>query len=268
MIVEKKINATKVILGKNCHIGDRVIISGINGPARRFVLGDYCRIGDDCRIFIDDFVAGDYFTLHNHSLISGYKPMKIGHSVWVGQNSILNGTDYLTIGNGVGIGAYSQLWTHIKHGDTIQGCRWDSTGPLNVGDDAWFVGHVIVSPINAAPKSMALIGSVVTKDMEENCVYGGSPAKNITDKVGPQFEAISDEEKMSRAQNLLEKFHKSFIQHERGSIRLVPKVSDIGSENISWFAVLDRKYKKMLSETEFDFIKFAYPSKFFPLDHN
>jgi acetyltransferase-like isoleucine patch superfamily enzyme len=266
MSIYNKISAVDVTAGANCHIGERVTFTGLNGnPAQKVVLGDNCRIDDDCRIYVDRIEVGDNFTLNNHCLLGAVEPVNIGHSVWVGQNTILNGTDNLTIGNGVGIGAYSQLWTHIRHGDTVQGCRWDSTGPLNIGDDVWLVGHVIVSPINAAPRSMALVGSVVTKDMEENHVYGGSPAKDITDKVGPQFEDISIDEKMNRAQNLLNKFHNSFVHHERGCIRLVEHVSDFGSENISWFAVLDRKYKKIRSEAEFDFIKFSYPSKFFPL---
>jgi thiamine monophosphate synthase len=66
----------------------------------------------------------------------------------------------------------------------------------------WFVGHCIVSPINAKDKSMALVGSVVTKDMDENKIYAGSPAKDITEKVLPQFKKITIEEKWKIVKSL------------------------------------------------------------------
>ncbi len=259
------INAKEVSIGINCYIGKRVEIAGLRGgPVGRFVLGDNCRIEDDCRLYVNDFETGDYFTLHNHGLVTGLEPIKIGHSVWIGQNTVLNGTDRLTIGNGVGIGAASQLWTHIRHGDTLQGCRWDSTKPLVIGDDVWFVGHCIVSPIIAHARSMAMVGAVITKDMEENHVYGGSPARDLTDRLGPQFGPVSDDEKFSRAEELLARFHHVHPEFSRGSIRLVRRVEEFGSSEATYVAVLDRLYKKYLSEAEISFIRFAYPAKFFP----
>ena len=40
-----------------------------------------------------------------------------------------------------------------------------------------------LSFILAKDKSMALVGSVITSDMEENHIYGGSPAKDLTNKI-------------------------------------------------------------------------------------
>lgn len=62
-------------------------------------------------------------------------------------------------------------------------------------DDVWIVGHGIVSPITAHKKSMLLVGGVIAKDMDENHVYGGTPAKDLTEHLGAQFVEKSIEEK-------------------------------------------------------------------------
>ncbi len=266
MKIEDKIDAHEIIIGKNCYIGERVKITGRFGKkAERIIIGDNCRIDDDCRIFVSELITGDYLTLNNHCLINGDAPIHIGHSVWIGQNVILDPTAPISIGNGVGIGAYSQLWTHIRHGDILQGCRWDSKGELVIGDDAWFVGHVIVSPTTVEPMSMAMVGAVITHPMRQNRVYGGSPAVDITEKVGPQFEEVSDKQKMKHAHDLLNQFHTENPEHRKGAIRLVESKSDFQESDASWFAILDRLYTKKLTKVEVDFIKFAYPVKFFPL---
>ena len=45
---------------------------------------------------------------------------------------------------------------------------------------------------------MALVGSVITKDMEANHIYGGAPAKDLTDKMLPQFTLTANGEKKNR----------------------------------------------------------------------
>ena len=43
----------------------------------------------------------------------------------------------------------------------------------------------------AGDRAMAMVGSVVTRDMAPNHVYGGSPAIDLTAKVGPQFAPVT-----------------------------------------------------------------------------
>jgi acetyltransferase-like isoleucine patch superfamily enzyme len=259
------IQADEYAIGRNCYVGERVTIRGMTQERiKHFVLGDNCRIEDDCRIYVDDFTAGDYLTLGNHCLVSGPKPLRLGHSIWVGQNTILNCTGGLSIGSGVGIGAYSQLWTHIKHGDTLQGCNWHSTKEMHIGKDAWFVGHVIVSPVHVEPRAMALAGSMIGKDMKENHVYGGCPAVDLTDKIGPQFREIPLHEKMQRARELLEEFHVRHPKHKRGMLEVIMDATEIADEHRTYFIVGERTYTKRHTDVEADFIRFIYPAKFFP----
>lgn len=240
------IYADEIILGKNVVISETAVIRGLNGNAKRVEIGDNTYIGDNVQIIVDDFKIGDYSKVHHHSNFHGYKPLHIGHNAWIGQGTIIDSIGGTTIGDNCGIGAYSQLWSHIRYGDPLEGCNYESNSPLTVGKDVWFVGHCIISPINAADKSMALVGSVVTKDMEKNHIYGGSPAKDLTNKIQPQFTPLSINEK-----------RKLMSQFNMGSdIKLIEDWDEaIDLETVSYFNIVDRTYNKRQTENEINFMK-------------
>jgi len=235
------IQAEKVKIGINVSIGEGTRIIGVNGPAEYVEIGDNVTLDRDIFIMAPVFKIGDYSKIYKQCRISGYKPCTIGHNFWCDQNCILNCTDELTIGNNVGVGAYSQLWTHIKHGDVLEGCRFNSTKPMLIGDDVWFVGHCIVSPITAGNKSMLMVGSVVTKNMEENHIYGGAPAVDLTPKIGTQFIERSVDEKFDLMNLELAKFagiQGSEVYNAICVVKTLPSELEAGK---SYFVISERK---------------------------
>lgn len=261
-----QINAKEVKIGKNVFIGPNTIIKGVNGPAEYVEIGDNTFIDDHIFIMAPVFQIGDYGKIYKGCRISGYKPCTIGHNFWCDQNTILNCTDELIIGNNVGIGAYSQLWTHIKHGDILEGCRFNSTKSMIIEDDVWFVGHCIVSPIVAKKKSMAMVGSVITKDMEENHIYGGSPARDLTEKLGNQFGIISINQKLELMEQKLNHFKEEHPEYNVDEyLQIVIEFPYQKIEGISYFNVTDRTYIKTGSDIEIVFMSFLLPLfKFVP----
>jgi acetyltransferase-like isoleucine patch superfamily enzyme len=254
----KNIETDELILGDGVYISKSASIRGINGKAKRIKIGDNTYIGDNVQIIVDDFEIGDYCKIHHHTNFHGYKPLKIGHNAWIGQGTIIDSIGGTTIGNNCGIGAHSQLWSHIRYGDPLEGCNYNTSGPLLIGNDVWFVGHCIVSPIVAMDKSMALAGSVVTKNMDENHIYGGSPAKDLTDKVRPQFNDISILDRW----NIMNRF-----QIPSG-IKLIEDDSEIEKDDFSYFNIVTRKYTKKKSKVEISFMIFMQKNliKFVPYD--
>lgn len=247
-------------LGRNVSISGSARIQGLNGKGKRLKIGDNTFIGDRVVIMCDDFQIGDYGKIHHDTNIHGKSSCKIGHNFWCGQFTIIDATDTVTIGNNVGVGAHSQLWTHIKYGDTLAGCQWNKAKPLTLMDDVWIVGHCIVSPITAKPKSMALVGSVVTKDMEENQVYAGVPAQ----RTGTlQFIHIPDQDKMAAMRALLCNFaEKWFKDSVYDFIRVEerPLPEHLSSTVIYFYPIL-RTYTKRGTDIERDFIKYLLPDK-------
>jgi acetyltransferase-like isoleucine patch superfamily enzyme len=254
---DENIQVENLRIGEGTVIEDSAIIRGINGPAKRIVIGDNCYIGKNVQIICDDFMIGDYSKIHHNTTVHGYKPCSIGHNAWIGQMCIIDSIGGVKIGNNCGIGASSQLWSHIKYGDTLEGCRFLSENSLTVGDDVWFVGHCIVSPITAADRSMAMVGSVITKNMERNQIYAGTPAKSISDKIGYQFDEVSESEKLKKLNEYLQQADVS-----PGKISIVNSTSEFDLEDeVSYFDVDSRTYTKKRSPDEINFMKFLLPEK-------
>jgi acetyltransferase-like isoleucine patch superfamily enzyme len=258
------------ILSDNIHIGKNVIIDpsaiirGVSGNAKNVFIGDNTYIGANVQIICDEFHIGDYCKIQHDTNIHGYLPCRIGHNAWIGQYTIIDSIGGMTIGNNCGIGAHSQLWSHIKFGDTLEGSRFESSKPMIVGNDVWFVGHCIVSPIVAADKSMAMAGSVVTKDMAYNHIYAGTPAVSLSDKIGYQFSEVSIETKF---QKMTQYISESGVDQSKIKVVMSSEEIELNNEAITYFNLFDRTYTKRSSDEEVKFMKFLLPTKgkFIPL---
>lgn len=192
---------SQVTIGKN-------LIFGSNCRGVEIGYGSF--IGDNVYIDVPYLSIGEYTTVHRGVTIHGYQNCQIGHNCWIGQYAIIDSIGGTTVGNNVGIGAHSQLWSHIKFGDKLEGCLWNSDKKLIVENDVWFVGHCIVSPIHAREKSMLMVGGVITKDMEANHVYAGVPAKDVTLTLGKQFKTIEIDEK----KKIFEQVYLTFLREQ------------------------------------------------------
>lgn len=260
------ITAEEIHIGKNTIIEPTAKIRGINGKAKRISIGDNCYIGENVQIICDDFSIGDFSKIQHDTNIHGYLPCHIGHNAWIGQFTIIDSIGGTTIGNNCGIGAHSQIWSHIKYGDTLEGCRFLNEKPMLIGNDVWFVGHCIVSPIVAHDKSMAMVGSVITKDMAFNEIYAGSPAKSISDKIGFQFLEVSVQEKLAKMNQYLNEWNSNCQ-----TIKIIEDDSQIVYENtdVSYFNVTNRTYTKRGTDDEINFMKFLLPArgKFVPINY-
>lgn len=268
----KSINTnTEYIIGKNVKFG-RNIVFGSN--CKEIIIGYGSFLGDDIYIDVPYLSIGEYTTIHKNTTIHGYKPCKIGNNCWIGQNCIIDSIGDIEINNNVGVGAYSQIWTHSKFGDSLEGCKWNKTSKLIVEDDVWFSGHCIVTPIIAHKKSMLMVGGVITKNMKENHVYGGAPAVDLTDKLGSQFISKSIEEKKEIFKKLyLEFLNISNIMEENFEI-IVEESIDINKnyqnlyDSKTVFFLNERKYIPNRSEHEYKFMKYLLydKAKFNPIN--
>ncbi|MAL16775.1 MAG: hypothetical protein CL670_08620 [Balneola sp.] len=251
------VDAINIEIGEGTVIEKSAVIRGVSGSASRIKIGDNCYIGKNVQIICDDFELGDYSKIHHDTNVHGYKPCKIGHNAWIGQYSIIDSIGGTTIGNNCGIGAHSQLWSHIKYGDTLEGCRFLSENSMDIGNDVWFVGHCIVSPIKAEDKSMAMVGSVVTKNMEYNKIYAGSPARSLSEKIGPQFQLVTTKDKLSRMNQYVKE-----AGVNADLIKVVDRVSEFKlDDEVSYFDVCSRRYTKKRSADEVKFMQFLLPEK-------
>jgi len=225
------VNARRFHTGYRTSVGEDCTIAAVGGAAEEIDLGDNSLIGAFSTILVPRLVLGDFVAIHHHTLVNGYKPCVVGHNTWIGQNCVLNCTDTLTIGNSVGIGAYSSIYTHAYNGELLEGCQLWNVAPVVIEDNAWLVGcYNVVSPgVTVGARGTILTGSVVSKDVPELHVVAGVPAKDLTDRV-TVFTDISLDEKLELMRRFIREFAEALYpgRHEEvgGGVRVSPERRD------------------------------------------
>lgn len=96
----------------------------------------------------------------------------------------INGfVESIHIGKNVMLAPYCTLYSYdhgLKLGEPIMTQPLKSKGPIVIGQDAWLGAHTIVtSGVTIGAGAAVGAGSVVTKDVPENAIAVGNPAKVI-----------------------------------------------------------------------------------------
>lgn len=167
----------EVIVGRNSRVASSVKF--IFHKPGKITIGDYCTIGNDVKFIIDGgpVEIDDWTSLHDNCLVLSTEGVKIGQHGWFGQNTVLDGSGGLTIGNGVRVGMYSQIWSHVAAGEQIEGCTLYGYRPVVIEDNVWLVGSCIcASGVTIGRRTVALIGSNITKSWPADIVIAGAPA--------------------------------------------------------------------------------------------
>ncbi len=107
--------------------------------------------------------------------------VSIGHDTIVGDHCFLDGRAPLKIGNHVGIA--SQVLIYNDEHDINSPTYGNSFGPVEIGDYVFIGPRAIILPnIKIGKGAVVAAGAVVTKDIPENEIWGGIPAKKISDR--------------------------------------------------------------------------------------
>lgn len=194
--------AGSIKVGAQCAVGKNVSI--LFSKPGSVEIGDYVVLGDNVKMIVDggDVKIGDWTTLHSETLVLSKTGVDIGAHCWFGQNTILDGTGGLRIDNGVRVGMYSQLWTHVAAGEQIEGCTLIGESPIHIEADVWLVGSCMVATgVKIGERTIALAGSNITKSHGANLVLAGSPAK-VKENLS-FYKVISLDEKFALLQSWL-----------------------------------------------------------------
>lgn len=127
--------------------------------------------------------------------------IEIGENFYIGRDSFIETDciigDNVIFGNRVAVvGKYDhnfkQIGTPVRLASEIRDHNYSWKGlnlTTNIGNDVWIgYGSTIMQGVKINNGAIIAAGSVVTKDVDAYCIYGGNPAKKIMDR----FDSVQD----------------------------------------------------------------------------
>jgi maltose O-acetyltransferase len=103
-----------------------------------------------------------------------------GENVYFNVNCVVLDTMKITIGDHVFFGPGVHIYTATHPLNAAERRTIESSKPVSIGNDCWVGGNVIICPGVTIGNSCVIgAGSVVTKNIPDNCLAVGNPAKVI-----------------------------------------------------------------------------------------
>lgn len=154
--------------GKNCFIGDRVMVYKDGNEGGEVVFGDGIHLHNDVTIQTGQggtVSIGNQTHIQPRCQISAYmKSINIGAGVEIAPSCAF----------------YSYNHSVLPH-IPIREQPLESKGDIVVGDDAWLgYGVVVLDGVNIGRGAVVGAGSVVTEDIPDNAIAVGVPARVVS----------------------------------------------------------------------------------------
>lgn len=125
---------------------------------------------------------GKGLIIKNNVIIKSPWNLVVGDDCWIGENVWIDNLDKVTISSNVCISQGAMLLTG-NHDYTVYNMPYRNA-PIRVEDGAWIGAQSVVCPgVIVHQNAILTVGSVATKDLEENGIYQGNPAVKIRERI-------------------------------------------------------------------------------------
>lgn len=157
----------------------------------RLRIGAYTVIGEDAEISGRDVEIGQEGWLDRGARIGGgscfekQSEFRAGHFLHMGQDTFVNTARPVTIGNEVGLGTRTAIYTHGAYLSALDGFPV-AFAPVRIGSRVWIPGATVNPGVTIGSDVVVGVNSLVTKDLPSGCMAAGSPSKVIREKAYPK----------------------------------------------------------------------------------
>lgn len=122
--------------------------------------------------------CGENFKLWGNCYIKNPNKISLGRNVSINDGCYLNGLGEIEIGNNVAISAGAIIVSTGLDPNTIAKEKIHINKKITIGNNVQIgAGAIILSGIVVGDNVIVGAGSVVTRDVENNCIVVGNPAK-------------------------------------------------------------------------------------------
>jgi acetyltransferase-like isoleucine patch superfamily enzyme len=218
-----------VIDAKNIEIGDFTKIGPLSFiVAHTFKTGKRVKINTTAAIDTHIIEIGDDSTIMEQVVIGGMltprSKITIGKRVKIFPYSFLNPTEEIIIEDDVGIGGANYIFTHGSWQSELDGYPV-SFGAVTIKKGTWFPWRVFVMPgVTVGEYCTIGAGSVITKDIPDNCLAAGSPAKVLREK-DEYVKTLSVDEKHLKMKFYINEFIE-FMNFKGNPCRIMEETND------------------------------------------
>lgn len=204
----------ELVLGKNVKIEENVSLKG-----RRIVIGEgtvlrsgakievsesleignRSIVGENTRIMGRSIQLGrEFYSNHDVEIGGGScferkSKLTVGYWFHLGSYAIVNTAMEVKIGNEVGMGRLTNIYTHGAYQSVLKGFPVDF-GPITIGNNVWIPGATVLPHVTIGDNVVIGVGSLVLKDLPSNCLAAGVPCKILKENCYPR--KLSLEEKL------------------------------------------------------------------------
>lgn len=211
-----------IIIGENVKFGRGVVLN----IKERLVIEDRSQIGNYFEIsgrnieIGKEFWSGKHCTVGGGSCMERLSKLRIGYWGHLGDFSFINTARPVTIGNEVGLGQDTRIYTHGAYQSFLKGFPV-TFGPITIGDRVWCPKAMIMPNVVIGNDVVVGAGAIITKNLPAGCLAIGIPAKVIKENCYPKKYIKSE----------IEALLKTLIQHFKSDVMVKPRsqIKQIGN---------------------------------------
>lgn len=174
-------------IGNNCRLEENSTL--LLNSNNSLIIGSGFKLGAGARMYVQsNWQFGNDVKIETYCAIFAREPnsfgqLKIGNGSHIGDHTIIDLVNDVTLGDEVALGPNCTLYTHDHDYGNNEVAAWKGglvSKPIMIEDGAWVGSGVTILPgVTIGKRAIVAAGSVVTRNIGAETIWGGIPAKLI-----------------------------------------------------------------------------------------